>query len=140
MSTDERLLKLLRATPDQQAAIDGILDGKMEAPRRAPTGPLLMMMGAGASLLGVSRATLWRMIKLGKLEREEILPGTFRVRRADVELLAQGHQAEGRSAESAEIRKAESRDRGRRTTDDRGQRSVISDQSAVIRTEGGEKR
>ena len=30
MSTDERLMKLLQATPEQQAAIDRILEGKAE--------------------------------------------------------------------------------------------------------------
>lgn len=89
MSTDERMLKMLQATPEQQAAIDRILEGKMEAPRPAPSGPLLMMMGDAAKLLGVSRATVWRMIKVGKLDKVEILPGTCRVRRADIEAVAQ---------------------------------------------------
>ena len=86
--SSERLMRFLQATPDQQAAIERILDGKPEAPRPVPTGPLLMMMGNAANLLGVSRATVWRMVKLGKLEQVEILPGTRRVRRADVEAIA----------------------------------------------------
>lgn len=86
--SSERLLRLMAATPEQQAAIDRILDGKMETPRPAARGPLLMMMGSAAAHLGVSRATVWRMIKLGKLDRVEILPGTFRVRREDVEAIA----------------------------------------------------
>ena len=112
LSTDERLLRLLRASPEQQAAIDRILEGQMEAPRPAPTGPLLMMMGDAAKLLGVSRTTIWRMMKLGKLEGVEILPGTLRVRRADVEGIA------GRRTESSDQRSVVSdqrpRDLGRR--------------------------
>jgi excisionase family DNA binding protein len=46
-----------------------------------------MMMGDAAKLLGVSRVTIWRMMKLGKLEGVEILPGTFRARRSDVEAI-----------------------------------------------------
>jgi len=84
-STDERLLRLLRSSPEQQAAIDRILEGRVEAPHPAPSGPRLMMMGDAARLLGVSRTTIWRMMKLGKLEGVEILPGTVRVRRSDVE-------------------------------------------------------
>jgi predicted site-specific integrase-resolvase len=45
-------------------------------------------MSAGATLLGVSRATLWRMIKVGKVTKVEVLPGSFRVRRADIEAIA----------------------------------------------------
>jgi excisionase family DNA binding protein len=48
-----------------------------------------MGMGAGAKYLGVSRATLWRMIRIGKLKKVEVLPGSFRVRRSDLESLAQ---------------------------------------------------
>lgn len=85
---NERLLKFLQATPEQQAAIDRILEGKMEAPRPAPSGPLLLGMSAAAKLLGVSRPTLWRMVKAGKLSKVEVLPGSFRVRRADIEGIA----------------------------------------------------
>ena len=89
-NSNERLIRFLQATPEQQAAIDRILDGLVEAPRPASTGPLLLQMGQGAKLLGVSRATVWRMIQLGRLEKVEILPGTFRVRRADLEAVAEG--------------------------------------------------
>ena len=87
---NERLMRFLSATPEQQAAIDRILEGKAEAPRPASSGPLLMMMGDAAELLGVSRATVWRLAKMKRLERVEILPGTFRVRRADIEAIAAG--------------------------------------------------
>jgi predicted DNA-binding transcriptional regulator AlpA len=95
MSTNERLIKFLQAPPDVLAQIDCILDGKR--PTKVGTtanGPLLMGMGEGARLLGVSRATLWRRIKLGLLERIEILPGSFRVRRADLEAIAAGRKQE----------------------------------------------
>lgn len=86
--SNERLLRFLQATPEQQELIDRILDGKAVAGPPAPSGPLLLGMSAGAQLLGVSRATLWRMIKIGKLTKVEVLPGSFRVRRADVEAVA----------------------------------------------------
>jgi predicted DNA-binding transcriptional regulator AlpA len=47
-------------------------------------------MTASAKLLGVSRAMLWRMIKRGLLQKVEILPGSFRLRRADLETIAAG--------------------------------------------------
>lgn len=92
--SNDRLLRLMSSTHEQLEAIDRILEGKAEMPSPAPSGPLLLMMGDGAKLLGVSRATVWRMIKIGKLEKVEILPGTFRVRRADIEDLAIGHHVD----------------------------------------------
>jgi len=85
---NELLLRFLQASPEQQELIDRILDGRCDVKPAAPTGPLLLGMSAGAKLLGVSRATLWRMIKAGKLVKVEVLPGSFRVRRADVEAVA----------------------------------------------------
>lgn len=86
---NERLLKFLQATPEQQEAIDRILNGQPE-PAKPASGPLLIGMSATAALLGVSRATLWRMIKARKLVPVEVLPGSARLRRADVEALVAG--------------------------------------------------
>src|ERR1035441_2255859 len=87
---NERLLRFLQATPEQQAMVDRILEGKVEAAPAAPSGPLLVGMGAGARLLGVSRATLWRMIRAGRLDKVEVLPGSFRVRRGGLGGVARG--------------------------------------------------
>ncbi len=83
---NERLIRFLNATPEQAEQIDAILENR---PKAAPqsSGPLLMGMTEAARMLGVSRVTLWRMIKIGKLRRIEVLPGSFRVRRADIEAL-----------------------------------------------------
>ena len=87
---NDRLMRFLQATPEQSECIDEILDGRMPSAPKAASGPLLMGMGAGAKFLGVSRPTLWRMIKAGKLTKVEVLAGSFRLRRADLELLAAG--------------------------------------------------
>jgi excisionase family DNA binding protein len=55
--------------------------------RSEERGPLLMGMGAAASFLGVSRPTLWRMIQAGRLQKVELFPGSFRIRKADLEEL-----------------------------------------------------
>jgi len=47
-------------------------------------------MPSAAKFLGVSRATLWRMTKAGQLAKVEVLPGSFRVRRADLQAIAAG--------------------------------------------------
>lgn len=87
---NERLLKFLQASPEKQAEIDRILNGAPAIER--PTGPLLYGMSAAAKLLGVSRATLWRMIKAKKLTKVDILPGSSRLRKADLEALVANRQ------------------------------------------------
>ena len=54
--------------------------------------PLLLGMGPAAKFLGVSRGTLYRMIQAGKLKRVEILPGSSRVRREDIEAIVDGKE------------------------------------------------
>jgi excisionase family DNA binding protein len=95
LSSEQRILRLLQASPEQQAAIDRILDGRL-APQppapEAPRGPLLLRVKDAAILLGVHRTTMWRLVKAGRLETVELL-GSLRVRRADVEALAAGKEA-----------------------------------------------
>ncbi len=50
----------------------------------AAAGPLLMGTTAGAKFLGVGRTTFWRMLQSRQIPRLEILPGVYRVRRADL--------------------------------------------------------
>ena len=87
---NERLMRFLQATPAQQSAVDRILEGKTEVEPKPRTGPLLLGMGPAAKYLGVSRGTLYRMLQAGRLSRVEILPGSFGVRREDVEAIAGG--------------------------------------------------
>ena len=87
MSTEERLKLLFAASLEQISAIDGILEGKFQTKASETVGPLLMGITASARLLGVSRATLWRMIKIGSLQKIEVLPGSFRLRRADLDAI-----------------------------------------------------
>ena len=91
---NQRLLRILQATPDVQAKIDRILEGRDDEQARPLTGPLLLGMSASAKLLGISRATLWRMIQAGRLKRVEVLPGSYRLRRADLEAIAAGSESE----------------------------------------------
>ena len=92
---NDRLVRILQATPEQQRAIDRILAGESTPPLGVPRqGPLLMTMTAGAKLAGVSRTSFWRICRSKKISRIEILPGSYRVRREDVEAIA-GYQAGG---------------------------------------------
>ena len=88
---NERLMKFLQASPEIQSEIDRILEGKPVTPKsEPPTGPLLMGMSASAKFIGCSRATLWRICRAKRLQKVEILPNSFRLRRADLLALAAG--------------------------------------------------
>ncbi len=89
-NANDRLLKILQSPPAIQAQIDLILEGKQPTRNESNSGPLLLGMTAAAKLLGCSRATLWRMCRANRLARVEVLPGSFRVRRADLEAIAAG--------------------------------------------------
>jgi len=91
----EELMKAaLAATEERKANALRVLKGEValaDASETKPaTGPLLMGIGAGAKYLGVSRATLWRACQAGRLQKVELYPGSYRVRREDLERLAQG--------------------------------------------------
>ena len=84
----EHLVRVMRASQEQLALIDQVLAGDIrfkESP--ASSGPLLLGMGAAARMLGVSRPTLWRMIQAGRLQKVELLPNSYRIRRMDLEVL-----------------------------------------------------
>jgi len=70
--------------------IDRVLEGRARPVAPASTGPLLCGMSAAARFLGVSRSTLWRMVKAGRLGRVEVMPNSFRIRRAELEAIAAG--------------------------------------------------
>lgn len=89
---EELLAALINAPEPRQREALKLLGGEAalgdpcdSAPMRPP---LLLGMGVAAKYLGVSRPTLWRMIQAGRLEKVEVLPGSHRIRRSDIEELA----------------------------------------------------
>ena len=76
MDTNERLKMLLGATVEQLAAVDAALAGRPEPER--PT-LRLYRMGQAATETGLSRTTLWRAIREGRLRAVEIREGSFRI-------------------------------------------------------------
>jgi excisionase family DNA binding protein len=80
-ATDERKADALKVLKGLAVASDPV------APKPL-VGPLLLGMGAAAKFLGVSRPTLWRVIRAGTIEKVELFSGSYRMRRADLEELA----------------------------------------------------
>ena len=89
-STSEFLQALLAAPPERKDHALRILRGEVHPESSRPMhGPLLLGMGSAAQLLGVSRATLWRLIRGGKIDKVEVRSGSFRIRRSDIEAFAE---------------------------------------------------
>jgi excisionase family DNA binding protein len=99
---NQLLVRVLQAAPEQLAAIERLLDGKAEPTQSGTVGPVWIRIRTAAVMLDAHRATVWRMVNSGRLTVKEILPGSFRVRRDEVEALAFGGKAERKQkAESA---------------------------------------
>lgn len=78
-----------KAVPQELTeAVFRLFDGGLQTKQVATDEPLLMTMTAAAKALGISRVTLWRMVKEGVLRPVEITPHVFRIRREDIHELA----------------------------------------------------
>jgi len=90
MTSIEAVMKEVLSAPEsrREAALK-VLRGEVTelAARPATTGPLLLGMLAGAKFLGVSRVTMWRMMKAGTIGKVELFPGSCWLRREDLEAL-----------------------------------------------------
>lgn len=91
--TEEVMQAVFVATEERKALALRALKGEIPADggaRAEVIGPLLLGMGAAARFLGVSRATLWRILQAGKVGKVELFPGSYRMRKADLVALAAG--------------------------------------------------
>jgi excisionase family DNA binding protein len=77
MSNEERIKALFNATPEQLTAVDAALAGRLQSGQ--PTSLRLYRMGDAARETGLSRCTLWRALREGRLKAVEIRKGSFRI-------------------------------------------------------------
>jgi len=89
VTNDQIIQAVFTATDEAKVRALAILEGGDPAsaesrPPEPDDTPLLMGMGESAEFLGVSRATLWRMIRDGRLTKVEIYHNAFRLRRSDI--------------------------------------------------------
>ncbi len=89
MTFEIRFSKLLSATPDQLAQIDALLEGHGRL-LTEPGDRKLFTFTAAASTIGVSRQTIWRMVRAGRLPTVEIRAGRRRIPSSALTNLLQG--------------------------------------------------
>lgn len=90
MNEKERLLKLLAASPATLAAVDAVLTGTDK--KKADDDVRLCTYSEAAQRLNLSRPTIYRLVKLGRLETVS-LDGTRRIRVKSLVAFANGTAA-----------------------------------------------
>ena len=95
MTTDVRFAKILAATPDQLATIDGVLEGTV---RHAPVSVRLFTLSGAARQLNLSRSSVWRMVKCGSLRTVNIRENAKRIAETELIRIARGIALEDRGA------------------------------------------
>ena len=88
VTNDELIQAVFKAEPERKSRALRILQG--EDLLLKIDEPLLLTMGEATELIPCSRATLWRIVKAGRLTKVELYPGSYRLRRSDVVALANG--------------------------------------------------
>ena len=88
MSNEDRIKALFNATPEQLAAFDAALAGKEPETERPSL--RLLRMGEAARETGLSRCTLWRAIKDGRLRAVEVRKGSHRIPEAELRRFVEG--------------------------------------------------
>jgi len=94
LTTEQRMTLLLAANPDTLRRVDRILTGEPGEGATEPTDRRLLSIAQAAVALGVSRTTIWRLLRDGGLPCVELRPGSRRVPSAAVTAFARkGHCA-----------------------------------------------
>lgn len=68
MSNEQRMMRLLTANQQTLAKVDAVLDGTDGKPDNAETDCRLVTLTEAAKRMGVSRPTVYRLARLGRLQ------------------------------------------------------------------------
>jgi excisionase family DNA binding protein len=82
-----RLGLILNSTPDRLALIDAVLHGQ---DIRTGTSLRLLRMSQAALETGLSRSTLWRAVRDGRLRAVEVRRGSHRIPEAELRRFVEG--------------------------------------------------
>ncbi len=88
MQVEERLKALLTAPPETLARVDAALAGKIMTER--PESLRLLRPGEFAERSGLSRCSVWRMCKEGRLRTVDIRKGSHRIPESELVRLVEG--------------------------------------------------
>ena len=83
MTTEQRLSAILAANPGVLRRVDAILSGEIEG-ATDPGDRRLLSIAQTARALNVSRTTVWRLLRDGRLPTVELRPGSRRIPSAAV--------------------------------------------------------
>jgi len=79
LTTEQRLGAILAATPDVLRRVDHVLTGEPTEGTTDPGDRKLLSIRQTADALGVSRTTVWRLLRDGRLPCVELRPGSRRI-------------------------------------------------------------
>lgn len=89
MTTNDRMIKIATANPQTLAKVDAVLNGTDDKPVKADVDARLITYTEAARRLNLSRPTIYRLVKLGRLEVVP-LDGVNRIRLQSVINFANG--------------------------------------------------
>ncbi len=78
LTTEKRMTLLLAATPDVLRRVDRVLSGEIEG-ATDPGDRRLLTIRQAADDLGISRTSVWRLLRDGRLPCVELRPGSRRI-------------------------------------------------------------
>ena len=90
MTTEKRLSAILAATPDVLRRIDRILSGEPTEGATDPGDRRLLSIAQAARALNLSRTSVWRMLRDGRLPFIELRPGSRRIPSAAITAFVKG--------------------------------------------------
>jgi excisionase family DNA binding protein len=89
MTTEQRLSAILAANPGVLRRVDAILSGEIETPTE-PTDRRLLTIAQAARELNLSRTSIWRMLRDGRLPFIELRKGSRRIPSEAITALVKG--------------------------------------------------
>ena len=84
MTTEQRLSAILAANPGVLRRVDAILSGEPIEGATDPGDRRLLSIAQTARALNISRTTVWRLLRDGRLPTVELRPGSRRIPSAAV--------------------------------------------------------
>ena len=93
LTTEQRMTLLLAATPDVLRRVDRVLTGEPTEGATDPGDRRLLSIAQAADALGVSRTTVWRLLRDGRLPFIELRKGSRRIPSEAITALVKGGAA-----------------------------------------------